>query len=87
MSEWISVEDRLPEFAHDAGYVLVACEGGNVDKSFFCANREYLSNLKTSGSYSRKAQGKLSGFFEIAHRYGYKITHWMPLPQPPETDK
>lgn len=82
MSEWISVGDRLPNF--DAGYVLVACEGGNVDKSFFCKNREYLANLKTSGSYSRKSQGKESGFFEISHSYGYRITHWMPLPDAPK---
>ena len=84
MSNWIKCSERLPDF--DAGYVLVACEGGNVDKSFFCKNREYLANLKTSGSYSRKSKGKESGFFEISHSYGYKITHWMPLPEGPEND-
>jgi len=85
--KWISVKDRLPVFELKAGYVLVACDGGNVDKSFFCENRDYLLALKTSGSYSRKSQGKLSGLFEISHRYGYRITHWMPLPAAPEVEE
>jgi hypothetical protein len=85
--EWISVKDRLPEFEGGAGYVLVSCDGGCVDKSFFTLNRDYLSSSKTAGSYSRKYQGKESGYFEISHRYGYKITHWMPLPPAPESDK
>lgn len=84
MSEWIKCSDRLPEFKHDAGYVLVACDGGNVDKSFFCKNIEFLAGSKTS--YSRKTHGKESGYFEISHRYGYKVTHWMPLPNPPEAE-
>ncbi len=84
MSEWISVEDSLPEFKYACGYVLVACEGGNVDKSFFNMDREYLASARDAGSYSRKLQGKASGYFEISHRYGYKITHWMPLPEPPQ---
>ena len=84
MGEWVKVSERLPDF--DDGYVLVACKGGCVDKSFFSVNRKYLSDLKTSGSYSRKYQGKESGFFEISHRYGYVITHWMPLPAAPEAE-
>ena len=84
MSKWISVDDRLPIFQNDCGYVLVACEGGNVDRSFFNMNRKHLSELKSSGSYSRKVHGKSSGYFEASHRYGYKITHWMPLPEPPK---
>jgi len=87
MNEWISVKDRLPEFEHDAGYVLVACKGGCVDKSFFTLSRDYLALCKTSGCYSRKRQGKESGYFEIAHRYGYEITHWMPLPPPPAQEQ
>lgn len=80
---WRSVEDELPDVEH--GYFVVLCDGGNVDKSFYTKNRDYLSSLKTSGSYSRSRQGKASGFFEISHRYGYKITHWMPLPTHPTT--
>ena len=84
MSEWISVEERLPAFEHGCGYVLVACEGGNVDKSFFNTDRNYLAEANDAGACSRKRQGKNSGYFEISHRYGYRITHWMPLPEPPK---
>lgn len=74
---WISVDERLPEFGH--GYVLVLCDGGNVDKTFFSANREF--HKRAGGSYSRKDQGKQSGYFELSHKYGYKITHWKLLPE------
>jgi hypothetical protein len=81
MSEWISVEDRLPE--KDQCYVIVACEGGYVDKTFYSKNREFFW-LRAAGSYSRRKQGKASGYFQLSHEYGYKITHWMPLPEPPK---
>lgn len=84
MNKWIKCSEQLPDF--EAGYVLVACKGGCVDKSFFSVNRGYLASLKNSGRYSRKYQGKESGFFEISHRYGYVVTHWMPLPPLPEDD-
>jgi len=80
MSEWIKCSDRMPDFEH--GYVLVACEGGNVDKTFYSVHRE--SHRRHGSSYSRKYLGKDSGFFELSHKYGYKITHWQPLPEPPK---
>ena len=73
---WISVDERLPD--SDNCYVLVLCEGGNVDKTFFSLNRDF--HRRAGNSYSRKDQGKLSGYFELSHKYGYKITHWLPLP-------
>lgn len=78
MSEWIEVNERLPE---NNTHVLVACEGGNVGISFFCLNKEFLRSY--GAGYSRKYQGKLSGYFELTHRYAYKITHWMPRPRHP----
>ena len=80
MGNWISVDDNLPE--KDNCYVLVACWGGNVDKTFFSRDRNVH---KFSGNmYSRKQQGKNSGYFELSHQYGYKVTHWQPLPEAPE---
>jgi len=78
MSEWIKVVDRLPE---TQGYVLVATDTGLVDATFYSPNREFL---RRSGSYSRKSQGKESGYFELAYKGGYRITHWMRLPSHPE---
>lgn len=77
---WISVKDRLPD--KDNIYVLVACEGGNVDITFYSSTRELLSIY--GNSYSRKSQGKESGYFKLSYEYGYKITHWMPRPEAPK---
>jgi hypothetical protein len=69
MSEWISVEDRLPEDSHD--------------------NQLLLWN----GVYARigiclgSAKYKQLCFYTIHEQRLNGITHWMPLPQPPETDK
>jgi len=79
MSEWIAVAERLPDFP--SGYVLVHCEGGMVDSDFYCENRDFLHRY--GNRYTRKRQGKLSGYFRSAHEYGYTITHWMPLPAAP----
>ena len=78
-SDWVSVDDRLPD---SDCYVIVYCDGGNVTKSFFTTDREYL-RLSRNSRYTRKAYGKNSGYFAISHDDGYKVTHWQPLPQPP----
>lgn len=78
-SEWISVDERLPD---SDCYVIVYCDGGNVTKSFFTTDREYL-RLSRNSRYTRKAYGKNSGYFAISHDDGYKVTHWMPIPNPP----
>lgn len=80
--KWVSVDDELPEGS--MAHVLVFCEGGNIDKSFYCTDREFLSKGLSSGCYSRKKHGKNSGYFDLSHKHGYKITHWMPLPEPPK---
>ena len=78
--EWISVNDRLPEKKNS--HVLVFCEGGNIDKSF-CINDRDIAKSYFNGVYTRKSHGKYSACFQICHKYGYKVTHWMPLPNPP----
>jgi len=80
-SAWVSVNDRLPE--GDYNHVLVACEGGYIGRSFYCTNKDFLRSSKSAGCYSRKAHSKNSGFFDLSHHSGYKITHWQPLPLPP----
>lgn len=79
MSDWIKVEDRLPE---TQCHLLVATSTGLVESTFYTPNREFF---RLSGSsYSRKTQGKESGYFEIAYKRGYRIIHWMWLPSHPD---
>lgn len=72
---WVDVNERRPE---KMGSVLCACEGGNVDKSFY----DPTAKLDKLG-LGRKHAGKWGRYFELA-KMGYKITHWMPLPPPPK---
>jgi hypothetical protein len=71
---WVDVNERRPE---KMGYVICACEGGNVDKSFY----DPTANLAELG-LGRKFAGKWGRYFELS-KMGYKITHWMPMPKAP----
>jgi hypothetical protein len=72
-SEWISVDERLPD---NCRAVLVALEGLTIAGA----------PAMVIGSYS-------GGFWMVADADGthyltkymrYKVTHWMPLPEPPK---
>ena len=81
-SQWVSVDDRLPDESH--AHVYVHCKGGNMTRSYFIKDREAAKDyFSGNGGYSRKSQGKYSAHFQVAWS-GYKITHWMPLPTPPK---
>lgn len=76
---WIDVNEARPE---GSCFVLVACEGGNVATTFYCENPEYF-DYAYGRKLSRKVHGKWSKHFDLARAYGYKITHWAPLPKAP----
>ena len=72
MSKWISVKDRLPE---DGEYVLAYTIPafhpiGNEVCKFMC---DEVGNYDT-------------GHFRLAHSADKRnlVTHWMPIPNPPE---
>lgn len=74
MSEWISVEDRLPEakngVSSESVLVVKDCGPGSIpsmDVAFAWADGHLLG-------------GKRWNHLEDV---GYRITHWMPLPAPP----
>lgn len=69
MSEWISAEDRLPE----AGIVLVA-NSKIVRTGYYIHKYKY----KTVSDFEGEWSWSDSGFWNDP------ITHWMPLPEPPE---
>lgn len=71
MSEWISVEERLPEASSgtESVNVLSHSEECGACEAFYCHNDEEW--------YS--AQG------EMIDPYGDNpVTHWQPLPEPPK---
>ena len=51
---WIDVNEARPEMSC---HVLVACEGGNVDKAFYCENPEFF-DYAHGRKLSRKVHGK-----------------------------
>ena len=73
MSEWISVKDRLPRSM--ANKVLVWLE------------HEDLVGYMGFGHYEKYKGQEI--WYDLEHNEafairGYTVTHWMPLPEPPE---
>jgi len=69
MSEWISVEDRLPTHNHSVlGYAI---SGGLVGDSPMVDILSYLPDLKIWLQFA--------GYDDEV----VKVSHWMPLPEPP----
>lgn len=74
MSEWISVDDRLPEASIDLVDVFV--KPPVVGFAMFCSRVTNCHYSKTSKEwYIHTANGTQTVPF---------VTHWMPLPEPPK---
>lgn len=80
MSEWISVKDRLPEVAgYECLVSAVNCFGQRFVFTAFTGYGEpgWWTNDKTRMRREiDEADNRLSPV--------WKVTHWMPLPEPPE---
>jgi hypothetical protein len=59
LSEWISIDDRLPKIAEDV--IVFSDDKFQIDIGFFMNNKWHSD------------RGELP-----------TVTHWMPLPKPPE---
>ena len=68
---WISVEDKLPE-AH---------EDGTVD-AVLVTNGEF-----THMAYFVRNKWRFCESGEMKEEMFYAVTHWMPLPEPPEEEE
>ena len=73
MSEWISVDDRLPNFGDR---VLLGAEGwaqeGGIDAMFSGPIDEvifWVTSVDAAGDWNELPL--------------HEVTHWMPLPEPP----
>jgi hypothetical protein len=66
--KWISVEERLPKHAISAFVYARLCVGGRIHK----IGSTYISLFMPPTKSWRDVPD------------GWKVTHWMPLPEPPE---
>ena len=68
LTKWISVKDRLPEYSNDGFADAVLVTDGFVQHMAYFVGGEW--RFAESG--------------EIKEPMWYRITHWMPLPNPPK---
>ena len=89
MAEWISVKDRLPS---EAGRYLVAYKLFDSDLAWWNEVLSFSTDLYKMDNFDfprKKYKGK-SGFYFYDSEYGNvednRVTHWMPLPEPPKEE-
>ena len=75
---WVSVNERLPS---KSSYVLVHIATGLVTSTFYCDLPSFF-DYSCGEAYGDTCENSV--YFDHARRYGYKVTHWMPLPEPPK---
>ena len=80
--QWIDINLVQP---NDYREVLFYCEGGKMLTGRYYGEQNCKSLPSSHGMFgkSRKWYGKYGRYCEPAGR-GYKVTHWMPLPNEPE---
>lgn len=76
--EWISVDDRLPKNGQEVFIAYVfPLQSGRISKHFHSASIYHIDD--GNGLVNRP-------HFENEGFHGMRVTHWMPLPQPPKGD-
>ena len=79
--QWISVNDRLPE--EDKDYLVITNDFGKYSSVKI---RSFAKDGETADEYA--LAGKKYVWYFWSGEYGYvstnTVTHWMPLPEPPE---
>ena len=79
MSEWISVKDRLPESGKDVLVFAVGKANAFIGDTTIEITEYTNVSLFPSTAVGMGWRSPYQYFF-----YNYEITHWMPLPEPPE---
>lgn len=81
MSEWISVKDRLPEEGLLEGRVQVTVLACTKAKKVIIASRVFEFERKFKYGEVEKIY---PANWSWSRSMNNKITHWMPLPDPPK---
>jgi hypothetical protein len=85
MSEWISVKDRLPK--PNSGRYLSWC-GEKFCEIVGYGDYEWEEDGDDMNGYGWFFERENDGFYDnMVFDYSGKVTHWMPLPEPPQKDK
>ncbi|WP_064088232.1 DUF551 domain-containing protein [Eikenella corrodens] len=71
-SEWISVEDRLPEYKNDREQFLIMCQWKREPKTYFYKTSRLLKML--------------DHIYFDSEPCGADVIYWQPLPAPPTTN-
>ena len=83
MSEWISVKDRLPMY--EDRVLLCVLHRPIETRSFLRVTEGALKYTDKNGNFFQAADPEHSAYVP-AKPYSDTVTHWMPLPEPPEAD-
>lgn len=75
---WISVEDRLPD---PLSYYYLVYDGVRTTVAIWCPTEVW--DLVDANTKKRRFDG---GKWDAADDYLRAVTHWMPLPDPPEKE-
>ena len=81
MSKWISVEDRLPPVSEYTGEheVLIVVSGQTDDAGIIVS---VGSLMQGDGNLWHDVSS--DAYNDPLEWYGGDVTHWMPLPEPPD---
>lgn len=76
-SGWVSVEERLPNKINNK--VLVYCKNGYIGFGHY-------ENFRGVEDWYNIESGKPFREWDLEDCETYEVTHWMPLPEPPEVE-